>query len=136
MMNHYIKVFILLFIIPVFCISAVHSNVPTEKDKLLEELTGKSNKKNISQQQLQQKNKSLSERHLMAGMNAFKNKNYILALKHYNTVIIKYKNSAEVKSAYLQKEKLYNVMGLKEQAQRNARLALQQSQPISKKMVK
>lgn len=123
MLNHILKFFITLSIAPIVCFSAVR----TEKEKLIEELTGKSTKKEAVHTSAKAfANKMpLSKRHLVAGIKAYKSKNYILALKHYNTVIIKHKNSEEVQAAYLEKVRLYNEMGLKEQAGRNAKLAQQ-----------
>lgn len=128
MLNHAIKFLLLITFVPVVCFSTISS----EKDKLMEELTGRSSTKKSTTVQTPVK-EPLSKRHLLAGINAYKNKNYILALKHYNTVIIKHKNSAEVKLAYLEKVRLYNDMGLKEQAQRNSKLAAQYG---AKKIVK
>lgn len=66
-----------------------------------------------------------SQLHLNAGYQAYMKKDYILALKHYNTVLAKYPNSSEVRLTYMAKAKLYNEMGLAEPAQRNFKLAQQ-----------
>lgn len=66
-----------------------------------------------------------SQLHLNAGYQAYMKKDYILALKHYNTVLAKYPNSSEVRLTYMAKAKLYNEMGLAEPAQRNLKLAQQ-----------
>lgn len=127
MLSQNIKLFIVLLLATSTCFSAISS----EDEKLMEELSGKSSNKPAAV--LQQKTTaSISERHLSAGLNAFKSKNYILALKHYNTVIIKHSKSKEVKSAFLSKAKLYAEMGLEEQAERNLRLANQLGSITSK----
>ncbi len=64
-----------------------------------------------------------SKLHLNAGYQAYIKKDYILALKHYNTVLAKYPKSAEVRLTYMAKAKLYNEMGLVEPAERNYKLA-------------
>jgi hypothetical protein len=103
-----------------------------EKAKLLEELTGqkpkissevKSNENTVSNTIPSDFKASRSQMHLNAGFQAFTRKDYIKALKHYNTVIVNHSNSPEVKSAYLAKAKLYQEMGLFEQAQLNVKLA-------------
>ena len=66
---------------------------------------------------------SPSQLHLNSGYQAYLQKDYILALKHYNTVLAKYPQSSEVRLTYMAKAKLYNEMGLAEQAQRNYKLA-------------
>jgi|GEM_PF-4603800 len=113
MSQHKIKLLILLCLFSSSSLSAIKS----ENEKLIEELTGQTAKQATA----------ISTRHLQAGLKAFENKNYIIALKHYNTVIIKHSKSKEVRSAYLAKSKLYFEMGLDEQAQLNSRLAIQQS---------
>ena len=85
---------------------------------MLEELTGKKKAPVAVAAKV-----PLSKRHLDAGIYAFKSKNYILALKHYNTVIVKYPKSPEVKFAFLAKAKLYRDMGLVEQSELNLRKA-------------
>lgn len=71
----------------------------------------------------QLKNKPLSVRHYYAGLRAVESKNYILAIKQFNTVIQKYPRSKEVKLSFLAKSKLYKEMGLKEPASYNFKLA-------------
>lgn len=66
---------------------------------------------------------AVSRKHLNAGFQAYTKKDYITALKHYNTIVVKHAKSPEVKSAYLAKAKLYQEMGLIEQAQYNVKLA-------------
>lgn len=111
-----------LFFAISFAVSICFSAVNTEEEKLMEELSGRKKSKPTTM------TTSVSERHLYAGLEAFKYKNYILALKHYNTVILKHRKSKEVKSAYLAKAKLYTEMGLRDQAQLN----LQMGNKISK----
>jgi tetratricopeptide (TPR) repeat protein len=112
---------ILLFSIPFLFfaqLSTAAVNKKSEETKLLEELTGKKAAPAAAVKAL-----PLSKRHLDAGVVAYKSKNYILALKHYNTVIVKYPKSAEVKSAFLAKAKLYREMGLQEQSELNLKKA-------------
>lgn len=110
------------------------TNTPSDA-QLLEELTGKKTttvsvgvapKAAIAAQE--QKNLAAqppSKLHLNAGYQAYLKKDYILALKHYNTVLAKYPKSSETRLTYMAKAKLYNEMGLPEQAQRNYKLAQQ-----------
>ena len=92
-----------------------------EDSKLLEELTGKAATPVAVVAPAAVA--PLSKRHLDAGIVAYKNRNYILALKHYNTVIVKYPKSAEVKPAFMAKANLYHDMGLAEQSELNVRKA-------------
>ena len=101
--------------------------------QLLEELTGK--KATVATPSAAVKTAPTvqqvpSKLHLNAGYQAFVKKDYILALKHYNTVLAKYPHSAEVRLTYMAKAKLYNEMGLVEPAQRNLKLA-QQVAPLT-----
>ena len=114
----------LLFTVPFLFfaqLSLAAVNRKSEDLKLLEELTGKSTAP--AAPVVKAKPIEFSKRHLDAGIYAYKSKNYILALKHYNTVIVKYPKSAEVKSAFLAKAKLYREMGLAEQSNLNLRRA-------------
>lgn len=121
-----IKLFIALFLISTSCFAAIKSKDKNlENEKLIEELTGRTVSKSA-------RPATLPARHLSAGLDAFKSKNYILSLKHFNTVILKYSKSAEVKLAYLAKSKLYREMGLLAQAELNSKLALQYGHKISK----
>lgn len=111
----------LLFALPFLFfaqLSMAAVNKKSEESKLLEELTGKKPVPVVPA-----KATSLSKRHLDAGVFAYKDKNYILALKHYNTVIVKFPKSAEVKFAFLAKAKLYREMGLVEQSELNLKRA-------------
>ena len=126
MLSQSIKLFIVLLLATSTCFSAISS----EDEKLMEELSGQSSKRPAVV--LRPLSATISERHLSAGLNAFKSKNYILALKHYNTVIIKHSKSKEVKSAFLSKAKLYAEMGLTEQAELNLGLAQRLGSKISK----
>lgn len=51
------------------------------------------------------------------------NKNYIQALKRYNTIIVRFPRTPQAKQAYLDKAVLYKEMGLNEQAQLNLKKA-------------
>jgi outer membrane protein assembly factor BamD (BamD/ComL family) len=62
---------------------------------------------------------------LDAGFYAFTKKDYISALKYYNTIIVKYPGSSELQLAYLAKSKMYNEMGLIDQAKLNLQYANQ-----------
>ena len=114
----------LLFAVPFLFfaqLSLAAVNKKADDSKLLEELTGKA----VAPVAVAAPPAAvaLSKRHLDAGIIAGKNKNYILALKHYNTVIVKYPKSAEVKPAYMAKANLYREMGLTEQSELNVRRA-------------
>lgn len=94
---------------------------------IYEELTGKKSKVPYTDAQLRKL--PLSAQHYYAGVRAAEAKNYILAIKQYNTVIKKYPSSKEVKSALLAKASLYKEMGLREPASLNIRLAQQKTKP-------
>lgn len=100
---------------------------PNNNKSLLEELTGKKSKVPYTEAQL--KKMPLSTQHYYAGVRAAESKNYILAIKQYNTVIKRYPNSKDVKAALIAKSNLYKEMGLKEPASLNLRLAAQKSKP-------
>lgn len=120
MLRQNFKLFLSIIFIAGLCSAAVQS----EDQKLIEELTGGTqlHTKTLPQQSV--KKMSAPEKHLFAGLDAFANKNYILALKHYNTVISKFPNTKEVRFAYIAKAKLYNEMGLRDQANLNSRIAV------------
>lgn len=127
MLSQNTKLFIVLLLFTSACFSAISS----EDEKLMEELSGQPSKRPAAI--LRHKSSAtISERHLFAGLDAFMAKNYILALKHYNTVIIKHSKSKEVKSAFLAKAKLYAEMGLTEQSELNLGLAQRLGSKISK----
>jgi hypothetical protein len=123
---------LLLLILSILLTSnAAFASVPSkanEKAKLLEELTGKKAVGVASpavavQPAIAVASMAVSRKHLNAGFQAYTKKDYITALKHYNTIVVKHAKSPEVKSAYLAKAKLYQEMGLIEQAQYNVKLA-------------
>lgn len=122
MIQHKIKFLVIIFLFGSSSFSAVSSGNKNENEKLIQELTGRSS--NLTAKILPN-SAAISERHLQAGLSAFRLKNYILALKHFNTVIIKHAKSKEVKSAYMAKAKLYNEMGLMEQAELSLKQAAQ-----------
>lgn len=94
---------------------------------LIEELTGKKdNQQTIASKKL--KNAPLPIQHYLAGKKAAQEKNYILAIKHFNTVLKKYPQSAQVTPALLAKAKVYQEMGLIPQAAHNMRMAQQKAQ--------
>lgn len=93
----------------------------SEEAKLMQELTGKAPVKAVAVAKAPAV--AITKQHLNAGFYAYTRKDYIKALKHYNAIIVKYPKSPEVKNAYLAKAKLYQEMGLIEQAQLNVRLA-------------
>ena len=95
----------------------------------LEELTGKKSKIPYSDAQL--KKMPLSAQHYYAGLKAAEAKNYILAIKQYNTVVKRYSKSKEVRLALIAKSNLYKEMGLREPASLNLKLA-QQSTKLNK----
>lgn len=107
----------------------MHSNkmaTALSEKALVEELTGKkvvSEKQPRAIQNVDLKKAPLSVQHLIAGQNAAAQKNYILAIKHLNTVIKKYPQSAQVQPALIEKANIYKEMGLQDQAQHNLKLA-------------
>lgn len=98
----------------------IKSPLSNEKS-IIQELTGKSISSLPSQEEL--KGKPLSTQHYYAGLRAAEGQNYILAIKHFNTVLKKYPRSSEVKSAFTAKAKVYKEMGLNEPASLNMRMA-------------
>lgn len=120
--------FLVVLLVTMNCFSAVRS----EDDKLMEELSGQKKSAPVATKAAKPAASTISEKHLFAGLDAFKVKNYILALKHYNTVIIKHSRSKEVKSAYLAKSKLYAEMGLQDQSIHNLQMAIKMGNKITK----
>jgi hypothetical protein len=102
----------------------------SSEQKIIEELTGKAVSRLPSAGDL--KNKPLSTQHYFAGLRAAEVKNYIVAIKQFNTVLKKYPQSKEVKLAFSAKAKVYNEMGLTEPASLNMRLAKSQKNIKSK----
>ncbi len=94
---------------------------------LTEELTGKK-VLTPSAKAAQLKKAPLPLQHYAAGKNAATKKNYILAIKHFNTILKKYPQSAQVKAALLAKANVYKEMGLQPQAMHNLRIAQQNTQ--------
>ncbi len=88
---------------------------------LIEELTGKKSSQLPSSDSL--KNSPLPVQHYFAGEKAAATKNYILAIKHFNTVIQKYPQSGFAAKSFFAKAKVYQQMGLQPQAERNLKLA-------------
>lgn len=103
----------------------IKSPLSSEKS-LIQELTGKKVSTLPTQEEL--KNKPLSTQHYYAGLRAAESQNYIIAIKHFNTVLKKYPRSSEVKSAFTAKAKVYKEMGLNEPASLNMRMAQVSSQ--------
>ncbi len=93
----------------------------SNEQSLIKELTGKVASNTPTQEQL--KSKPLSTQHYFAGVRAAESKNYIMAIKHYNTVLKKYPRSPEVKAAFAAKAKVYKEMGLSEPANLNMRMS-------------
>ncbi len=108
----------------------IRSPLSSEK-KILQELTGKPSSTLPTQAEL--KNKPLSTQHYYAGLRAAETKNYIMAIKHFNTVLKNYPQSKEVKLSFSAKAKVYNEMGLTEPANLNMRLARSQKNPLLRK---
>lgn len=98
----------------------IKSPLSNEKS-LIQELTGKAASTLPTQQEL--KSKPLSTQHYYAGLRAAEGQNYILAIKHFNTVLKKYPRSSEVKLSFEAKAKVYKEMGLSEPASLNMRMA-------------
>ena len=106
-------------------------NSALSDQSLTEELTGKKEVRQVSFQNL--KKAPLPQQHFAAGQKAAASKNYILAIKHFNTVIQNYPQSNQVSSALVAKAKVYQEMGLKPQADRNFKLAqLKTKQSVTK----
>lgn len=120
-----------LFLLVSFIASLTSAAIKSEDQQLMEELTGNSQVK-VTSSKSALKKMSPSEKHLFAGLDAFGSKNYILALKHYNTIISKYPKTKEVRFAYIAKSKLYKEMGLREPAILNSRMAVKLGEKISK----
>ncbi|MEQ1722327.1 MAG: hypothetical protein ABL930_04070 [Pseudobdellovibrio sp.] len=123
--------FKLLLSVTFICCTSLAA-IQSEDQKLIEELTGSNKQISTTLPLTSVKKMSLAEKHLFAGLDAFKNKNYILALKHYNIVIDKFGKSKDMRNAYIAKSKLYIEMGLREQAQYNSAMAFKLGEKISK----
>lgn len=97
----------------------------SEQQKLLEELTGKKTVAPVAAQKPSAvvDNRPISRKLLDAGFHAYTKKDYIGALKYYNTIIVKYPKSNEIHLAYLGKSKMYSEMGLIDQAKLNLQIA-------------
>jgi hypothetical protein len=102
-------------------VSPLQMKSPISDQAAIHELTGKPVSTLPSAQDL--KGKPLSTQHYYAGLRAAESKNYIMAIKHFNTVLKKYPRSAEVKLAFASKAKIYKEMGLSEPASLNMRMA-------------
>jgi tetratricopeptide (TPR) repeat protein len=124
--HNILLLFASLFLFTIQAQSAVQKI--SEQQKIYEELTGK---KAAPTQGAQQKpvaladSRPVSRKLLDAGFYAFTKKDYISALKYYNTIIVKYPGSSELQLAYLAKSKMYNEMGLIDQAKLNLQYANQ-----------
>lgn len=99
-----------LLIIFSLSFSSALAAVPKGDARIWEELTGK--KAGVHKAAAS----SAPEQHLRSGMEAFKKRDYIAALQHYNTVISRYGTSPQVRAAHLAKAQLYSRMGLAEAA--------------------
>lgn len=89
------------------------SNPALAQKSIYEELTGK---KSLS-------GKQAPARILEMARDAKWKRDYVTALKRYNTIIVKYPKSKEVRQAYLDKAALYKEMGLLEQSKYNQQKA-------------
>ena len=85
------------------------ANPALAQKSIYEELTGS---KGMS-------SKQASTRVLEMARDAKWKRDYVTALKRYNTIIVKYPKSKEVRQAYLDKAELYREMGLLSQAKYN-----------------
>ena len=114
--------------------SMVQMKSPLSNEKsIIQELTGKSVSSLPTQAEL--KTKPLATQHYYAGLRAAEGQNYILAIKHFNTVLKKYPRSAEVKSSFTAKAKVYKEMGLNEPASLNMRMAQSSKTKVATKKV-
>ena len=66
------------------------------------------------------------------GQKAVAQKNYILAIKHFNTILKKYPHSAAVKPTLVAKANLYQEMGLKPQSIHNLKMSQQKNPLVNK----
>jgi hypothetical protein len=89
------------------------SNPALAQKTIYEELTGK---KGLSAKQM-------PARVLDMARDARWKRDYVTALKRYNTIIVKYPKSKEVRQAYLDKAALYKEMGLLQQSKYNSEKA-------------
>lgn len=89
------------------------SNPALAQKTIYEELTGK---KGMSA-------KEAPVRILEMARDAKWKRDYVTALKRYNTIIVKYPKSKQVRQAYLDKAALYKEMGLLEQSKYNMQKA-------------
>lgn len=85
------------------------SNPALAQKSIYEELTGT---KGLS-------SKQAPARVLEMARDAKWKRDYVTALKRYNTIIVKYPKSKEVRQAYLDKADLYREMGLLQQSKYN-----------------
>lgn len=97
---------------------------------LIEELTGKKDVA-VTISSINLKKAPLPLQHYVAGKKAAEQKNYILAIKHFNTVLKKYPQSAQVGPTLTAKAMVYQEMGLKSQASHNLSMAQKKNQPTS-----
>ena len=94
---------------------------PLSEKNLMAELTGKKVLNIPAAGDI--KKAPLAVQHFYAGQRAAAQKNYILAIKHYNTVIQKYPKAPEAARSLAAKAQVYQEMGLQPQAERNLKLA-------------
>ena len=99
-----------------------------DEKSLVEELTGK---KDVAEtvSSINLKKAPLPLQHYIAGKKAAAQKNYILAIKHFNTVLKKYPQSAQVGPTLTAKAMVYQEMGLRPQASHNLSMAQKKNQP-------
>lgn len=113
-------------------ISSPLADEQKRESHLMQELTGKTQDVNVS---ANLKAKPLSFHHFSAGKKMASRHNYIMAIKHFNTVIKKYPASEEYKLALVEKSKIYKEMGLVEPAQLNMKLANEPRRILQKKQI-
>lgn len=99
-----------------------------DEKSLVEELTGKKDVA-VTVSSLKLKKAPLPLQHYVAGKKAAEQKNYILAIKHFNTILKKYPQSAQVRPTLNAKALVYQEMGLKLQASHNLSMAQKKNQP-------
>lgn len=114
-----LRQFFLLCATVFFSIHSFASLASTSDEKIREELTGV---KRPTVQQIAMTT-SLASRYLSAGREAFEKKDFLEAIKHYNSALLSRATPVESRSIYLAKAELYSAMHLPEQAQRNIQLA-------------
>ncbi len=112
-----------------FCLTfGIYTQASVSSQQVLKELKGKSaiQHEDIKQIDGGSESKSLNEKrmneYMSFGQEAFQEKKYKIALKHFNTVIQQSKHTNQIAAAYLAKSEMYLEMGLSEQSRYNYKI--------------